>query len=108
MALVTTINMDLIATLTATADFGSPSHRQPINFSDDLATGTAVDCADVVWSDQRTLALSTAESLDLAGSLTNAFGTTLTFVKVKAIYIQNTETRAGAILAVGGAASNAF
>jgi hypothetical protein len=42
---------------------------------------------DVVFTDTRTLAASATEDLDLAGSLTGALGATLTFARIKAIFV---------------------
>jgi hypothetical protein len=39
--------------------------------TDTLATGTAIDCADRIYRATRTLAATTGEDLDLAGSLTD-------------------------------------
>ena len=52
-----------------------------------IAAGTGADQADLAFVDQRTLAASTGESLDLnGGGLTDPYGQTLVFVKLKAIY----------------------
>lgn len=48
-----------------------------------LSNGTATGNASQMWSDTRTLTASATENLDLAASLVNVFGTTLTFVKLK-------------------------
>lgn len=53
-----------------------------------LANGTGANAANQVWSDTRTLAASGSENLDLAGALTDAFGATITFTKIKAILIK--------------------
>lgn len=53
-----------------------------------LATGTGAAQADRVFTDQRTLTASATENLDLAGSLVDAFGATITFVTIKAIIIK--------------------
>lgn len=53
-----------------------------------FSNGTGASQASQVWSDTRTLAASATENLDLAGSLTNAFGVTLTFTKIKAILVR--------------------
>ena len=80
----------------------------PNNYYDwNVANGTAANQADLVFSDQRTLALSTSENLDLAGSLSSVYGATLTFVKVKMIYVKAKSDNGGNII-VGGAAANAF
>lgn len=64
--------------------------KVPINIANNvqLTDGTASGQANQFWSDQRTLAASATENIDLAGSLINAFGTTLTFTKIKGIYIK--------------------
>src|SRR5262245_60317652 len=53
-----------------------------------LSNGTASGQASQQWHDSRTLGPSATENLDLAGSLTNAFGVTLTFTKLKVLYIK--------------------
>jgi len=72
-----------------------------------IENGTSADQADLVFRDQRTLALSTSENLDLAGGLTDAYGTTITFVKVKLIYVKAKSDNGGNII-IGGAAANTF
>lgn len=53
-----------------------------------LSNGTASGNASQMWHDTRTLGASATEDLDLAGSLVNAFGVTLTFVKLKCIFVR--------------------
>lgn len=72
-----------------------------------LASGTGQDCADIAFSDLRTLASNTSENLDLSGVLTDAFGATIAAVKVKAIEVHSMPTNT-TNLTVGGAASNTF
>jgi hypothetical protein len=52
-----------------------------------LTTGTGSGQANIAWSDTSTLATGASETIDLAGTLTDVFGTVLTFVKVKSIQI---------------------
>lgn len=52
-----------------------------------LSSGTGAGKADKVFHDQRTLAASATEDLDLAGVLTDAFGAVITFAKIKGLYI---------------------
>lgn len=52
-----------------------------------LLSGTGAGQADRVFHDQRTINASSNEDLDLAGSLTDPFGATLTFVELRAILI---------------------
>jgi hypothetical protein len=72
-----------------------------------VANGTGANQADLIWHDQRTLSSGANEELDLAGSLVDAFGTTLTFARIKAIVIYAASDN-GALIQVGGAASNGF
>jgi len=76
-------------------------------FSWTVANGTGANQADLVFRGQRTLALSTSEDLDLAGSLTDAYGATITFARVKMIYVKAASTNGGNII-IGGAAANTF
>lgn len=50
-----------------------------------IAAGTGVGQADKVWSDTRVVTTGATDSLDFAGTLTDAFGATVTFVKIRAI-----------------------
>lgn len=73
-----------------------------------LTNGTSDKQADVIFSDTRTLTTGANETLNLAGSLVDsAFGSTLTFVNIKAIMIFS-KLDANRVLTVGGAASNGF
>jgi hypothetical protein len=50
-------------------------------------SGTAANEADLIFHDTRTINASSNEDLDLAGSLSSAYGSTLTFVDLKAVLI---------------------
>jgi hypothetical protein len=71
----------------------------------DLVDGTGASAAQVVYSTTGTIASGATTTLDLAGSLTDAFGSTVTFTKVKYIYIGNTSTVVSHNLVVGNAAA---
>lgn len=81
------IKLSVLGTYNGTNDLGTP--KMDIAELDviDLIQGTASGAADLMFSDERTLAASANESLDLAGSLVDPLGATLTFAKVKAIII---------------------
>lgn len=88
MALSTELTLKLVATLTGSADLGTPTFPLELTERLRLATGTAADQADMLWSDRRTLAASATEDLDLAASLSPHVGTgTLTFARVKALIV---------------------
>lgn len=75
--------------------------------ADELANGTGADQADLLYFAQRTLN-TTTENLDLAGGLTDPFGDTLTFAKVKGLYIKCNGTTTGNKVTIGGAGANTF
>lgn len=88
MALVNTnLKVTLSSTLTSALDL--VTGRAPLDYAKNipLGDGTGADQADLIFHDQRTLAASGTEDLDLAGTLTDAFGATLTFARVKAVLV---------------------
>lgn len=73
-----------------------------------LSSGTADGSADLVFSDRRSLTASATETLDLAGGLTSALGSTLTFVEIVGIIVRNRETTSTRVLRVGPNSTNGF
>jgi hypothetical protein len=53
-----------------------------------MPTGTATGQADLCWSDNRTVAGSGTDALDLAGTLVGNLGGVLTIVKLKAVLVR--------------------
>lgn len=91
MPLATSIDVNLIATLTAAlpADSGNlASAPVKATRSVRLATGTGNNQADKVFAATRTVTASSTDALDLAGILTDPFGVTLTIVKLKALLVR--------------------
>ncbi|MCX5658581.1 MAG: hypothetical protein NTW19_02530 [Planctomycetota bacterium] len=70
-----------------------------------LTDGVADGQANQQWHARRTLAASATESLDLSGSLRDAFGDAVAFARVKAILLRN-DSATGTLTLGGG--SNAF
>lgn len=87
-------------------DIGTAQHQISYSPSWPLTDGAGANQIQQVFADTRTLAASASESLDLAGSLTNAFGATITLTKVKALIIRAAAGNTNDVV-VGGAASNA-
>lgn len=87
MALSATLKIGVNATLTKTADFESASSAIANALSIALTDGTGAGQADVIFKDTRTLTASSNEDLDLAGSLTNVYGVTVTFARIKALIV---------------------
>jgi len=107
MALSTVINLSVSANQTSALDLGTVALPVAYSHKETLTNGTGANQANELFSDTRTLAASASENLDLAGVLTNAFGTTITFTKVKAIIVAAAPGNTNDVL-VGGAATNAF
>ena len=87
--LTATVRASIVATATKTRDTGTLTW--PLNISDSLSltTGNGANQVNEMFDDDRTLAASANEELDLSGTLTNAFGDTIAFTGVKALYIKN-------------------
>jgi hypothetical protein len=72
---------------TTALDLGTVSFPFTNTASVSYVSGVGAGAVDMCFTDTRTLSASATEDLDLAGSLTGAFGTTLTFARIKAIQV---------------------
>lgn len=72
-----------------------------------LQDGTTAGKADVLFHDTRTLAPSAVEDLDLAGSLVDALGNTVTLARVKGLVVVAAAGNTNNVI-LGGATSNGF
>jgi hypothetical protein len=73
-----------------------------------LAIGTGAEKVNQIYAKRRSLAATTAENLDLAGSLTNPLGSTITFTKVRVILVYLRPGANTGPLLVGGHATGAL
>jgi len=105
VALVTSLSVGLLATLTKTPGLTVPASQAVVSRLINLLSGTAAGQADRMYAGTRTLTASSTEDLDLAGGLTDEFAATITFARVKAIWIAAAAANTNNVL-VGGAASN--
>lgn len=105
MSLTSSLSMAVSASQAVAADLGSASRVANVRRAVALATGTGAGAADLVFSDRRTIAASGTENLDLAGTLVDSFGATITFVKVKGIYIAASAANTNSVV-VGAAGTN--
>lgn len=107
-SLISTVNVRVAATeAQGGIDNSAPADAPEIGYALRLLDGTGSKQNDKQWHDRRTL-VATSEELDLAGSLTNVFGDTVTFAKIRAILIVNRSKVATEKLLIGGSAANAF
>lgn len=82
------ISFALSLTQVGANDLGSPKMGINVSRVLSLFEGTdAVNKANVLFSDTRTLAASTGEDIDLSGALTDAFGASILAAEVVALYI---------------------
>jgi hypothetical protein len=86
--LKTVVNFEIAATLKNLLDLSTPVDAATLTAKVQLANGTGANSADLLFHDQRTLAASATEDLDLAGVLASPFGATLTFVELRAILVK--------------------
>lgn len=78
------------------------------SWSKTLANGTGAGNAQYVYVTQPSIAASSSLNIDLAGSVTDVYGNTITFAKIKVIYVELTTTTAASTIDVGGASSAGF
>lgn len=107
MPLSSRIEVGVTAALSAALDLVTASAPLDLDVAVQLDNGTGADQADRIFSDERTLAASANEDLDLAGVLTDALGATFTLARVRAILVIALATNTNNVV-IGGAASNAF
>lgn len=93
--------------LATSADIGKGQQEVDWSPSFNFTDGTGADQAKVAFADERTLSASSNEELDLAGGLTDLFGNTITFTKIKALLVVADAGNTNDVL-VGGAGSNGF
>jgi len=72
-----------------------------------LSSGVVADQADLIFADQRTLAASGTEDIDLAGTLLDAFGAVINFAKIKAILITAAKANTNNVV-VGGKGATGY
>jgi hypothetical protein len=80
----------------------TPASSSNLTFS----AGTGSSQIDKKWCAVRSIS-ATGDTLDLAGVLTNEFGSTVTFAKVKVLSVKAATGNAGNV-EVGGASANRF
>lgn len=87
MALSGTFKVNANFTQTKTPDNTTAqaviNHAAALSFSDGVTAGAA----DVIWTDTRTLAASASETIDLRGTLTNAYGDAAVFADIRCILV---------------------
>ncbi len=95
-------------TYSKTFDLGNQTGGPRFSRSQAWTNGSGSGQGNTVFHDTRTLASSTAETIDLTSTLSDDFGTTILFTKVKEIWIRNNNTTTAQVMTVSGNAMGAF
>lgn len=107
--LKTSIAFDLAAQFAGALDLQGLSApaalKRRYGFTD--GGGAVARTANRIWTDRRTLAASGTENLDLAASLVDAFGATITFARVRALIVAAAVGNTNNVI-VGGDATSTF
>lgn len=90
------LSVSLAASLRNALDLSEPADIVSFMEAITISDGAGANAANQVWHDRRTLAASSTDTFDLAGSLTNQFGVTVAFARVKLLLIYN-ETGGGQV-----------
>lgn len=104
MTLAATISLRVQALQSSALDLSTVVDTLNQAFEQTFDDGAGANQANALWSDTRTLSSNTSETLDLYGALTNAFGATLNFTKVRAIIIRSRSANT-TVLSVGAASA---
>lgn len=104
MALNTKLLVDLDADYTSALDLSTTINSLGFTRQFTLGSGTGANQADKIWHDERTLAASASEDLDLAGTLVDAFGVTITFARIKGVLVYASPANTNNVV-VGNSAS---
>jgi hypothetical protein len=91
--------------ISKSTSFGTDtSNAGAFAFNTSLANGTGASSVNKFHADEITIAAGASTNIDLAGVLSDIFGATLTFSKVRLLYIEvyNSETSTGSAISVGG------
>jgi hypothetical protein len=104
MSAEATVTVSVLATLIKSLDLAAGT--VPLTYTQQKAftDGAGADKIEAIFHDQRTLSASANEDLDLAGGLTDGFGDTITFTKVKAILVKAAAGNTNDVV-VGGASA---
>lgn len=106
-AVTATTSVSVQANQTIARDLGTAAFPAALRSTINYTSGTGTGQVDVLFSDTRTIAASAADTLDLSGVLLDGLGNTVTFAKVKSIFITAASGNTNNVL-VGAAGTNSF
>lgn len=83
----TSVSVSVTSNQSKSLDLGDANFPISLTQAVALLSGTGAGQADLIFTDTRAVTASSNESLDLAGSLTDAYGATITFARIKAVIV---------------------
>lgn len=89
MPLAATVRLRVAANQTGSNDFGGPAFTPELETAINLQNGTAAGQADILFVDERTVAASTNDDIDLNGVLAQAVGGAFTAAEIVSIVVIN-------------------
>lgn len=108
MPLSSKISLSVAAAQTATLALGGPGSGSVSKLYETvLADGTLAGQADRMFQGSGTIAASGNVDIDLAGVLTDVFGATITFARIKGLIVRANPANTNNLV-VGGAAATQF
>jgi hypothetical protein len=107
MSLTSRLSVSFTASQKSAAALGTADLPIQVARALAFADGSGANQASKLFTDRRTLAASGTEDIDLAGVLADPFGATVTFAKIRAMFIAADPANTNNVV-VGGAASNGF
>lgn len=87
MAVSANVSMSVSGSQTSTADLGDATYPYSKSFGASYSSGTGAGQVDRVYTKTTTLGASGTGDIDLAGSLTDVFGATITFARIKSVQV---------------------
>jgi hypothetical protein len=88
MSLTSKLLVEFTAAQIGSNDFDGPNFEPKLRRLMSFASGTGADQADILFVDERSVAASSSEDLDLAGVLADALGTTIAAAEVIGIIVE--------------------
>lgn len=109
-SLATTVVVSVAGNFVNDLDLGTdPTYSFKGGATVNLTNGTGASQSDKVFADQRTIAISTTEDLDVAGgALTDAFGSTFTIAELKVLMVCASSSNTNNVVLGGDANSVPF
>ncbi|MFZ5674286.1 MAG: hypothetical protein ACOZAM_15095 [Pseudomonadota bacterium] len=92
MGLTAELRLKFKARQTGANDLGTPEFNAALEAFFQFANGTGADQADLLFADSRNVLASSNDDIDLAGSLSSVYGTTITAAEMVALIIKNKST----------------